>query len=104
MLCPYKGAALSTLERIKGTVTSYYVNQIYKNEQYNLYWFINSKGYVHVLKPCKVLLNGKFLHYAIEDNLLTTDNMVQSKGTDGKYSTRKETIEELERRLHNERL
>lgn len=30
MLCPYKGAALSTLERIKGTVTSYYVNQIYK--------------------------------------------------------------------------
>lgn len=30
--------------------------------------------------------------------------MVQSKGTDGKYSTLKETIEELERRLHNERL
>ena len=45
MLCPYKGAALLTLERIKGTVTSYYVNQIYKNEQYNLYWFINSKEY-----------------------------------------------------------
>lgn len=104
MLCPYKGAALSTLERIKGAVTSYFVNQIYKNEQYNLYWFINSKGYVHVLKPCKVLLNGKFLHYAIEDNLLTTDNMVQSKGTDGRYGTLKEVIEELERRLHNERL
>lgn len=100
MLCPYKGAALLTLEKIKGTVTSYYVNQIYKN----LYWFINSKGYVHVLKPCKVLLNGRFLHYAIEDNLLTTDNMVQSKGRYGKYSTLKETIEELERRLHNEKL
>lgn len=42
----------------KATVTSYYVNQIYKNEQYNLYWFINSKEYAHVLKPCKVLLNG----------------------------------------------
>ena len=50
MLCPYKGAALLTLEKIKGTVTSYYVNQIYKNEQYNLYWFINSKGYAHVLR------------------------------------------------------
>lgn len=72
MLCPYKGAALLTLEKIKGTVTSYYVNQIYKNEQYNLYWFINSKGYAHVLKPCKVLLNGRFLHYAIEDNDLST--------------------------------
>lgn len=36
MLCPYKGAALLTLERIKGAVTSYYVNQIYKNKQYRL--------------------------------------------------------------------
>ena len=104
MLCPYKGAAILTLEKIKGTVTSYYVNQIYKNEQYNLYWFINSKGYAHVLNPCKVLLNGRFLYYAIEDNLLTTDNMVQSKGTNGEYSTLKETIEELERRLYNEKL
>ena len=52
-----------------------------------------------MLKPCKVLLNGKFLHYAIEDNLLTTDNMVQSKGTDGRYGTLKEVIEELERRV-----
>ena len=53
---------------------------------------------------CKVLLNGRFLNYAIEDNLLTTDNMVQSKGSDGEYSSLKEVIEELERRLHNERL
>ena len=39
-----------------------------------------------------------------DDDVLTTDNMVQSKGTNGEYSTLKETIEELERRLHNEKL
>ena len=40
----------------------------------------------------------RILHYAIEDNLLTTDNMVQSKGSNGNYTTIQEVIEELERR------
>ena len=94
----YSGEALATMEKIMGDTTSYYPNKVYKNEEYNLYWFINSKGYMHVLKPCKVTLDGKILHYAIEDNLLTTDNMVQSKGSNGNYTTIQEVIEELERR------
>ena len=94
----YSGEALATMEKIMGNTTSYYPNKVYKNEEYNLYWFINSKGYMHVLKPCKVTLDGKLLHYAIEDNLLTTDNMVQSKGSNGNYTTVQEVIEELERR------
>ena len=95
----YNGEALATMEKIMGDTTSYYPNKVYKNEKYNLYWFINSKGYMHVLKPCKVTLDGKLLHYAIEDNLLTTDNMVQSKGNNGNYTTVQEVIEELERRV-----
>ena len=94
----YSDEALATMEKIMGDTTSYYPNKVYKNEEYNLYWFINSKGYMHVLKPCKVTLDGKILHYAIEDNLLTTDNMVQSKGSNGNYTTIQEVIEELERR------
>ena len=94
----YSGEALATMEKIMGDITSYYPNKVYKNEEYNLYWFINSKGYMHVLKPCRVTLDGKLLHYAIEDNLLTTDNMVQSKGSNGNYTTVQEVIEELERR------
>ena len=94
----YSGEALATMEKIMGNITSYYPNKVYKNTEYNLYWFINSKGYMHVLKPCKVTLDGKLLHYAIEDNLLTTDNMVQSKGSNGNYTTIQEVIEELERR------
>lgn len=95
----YSGEALATMEKIMGNITSYYPNKVYKNTEYNLYWFINSKGYMHVLKPCKVTLDGKLLHYAIEDNLLTTDNMVQSKGNNGNYTTIQEVIEELERRV-----
>ena len=95
----YTGKALETKEKIMGRVSSYYPNKLYKNAEYNLYWFINSKGYIHVLKPCRVTLDGKFLHYAIEDNLLTTDNMIQSKGSSGNYTTVTEVIEELERRV-----
>ena len=94
----YSGEALATTEKTMGNITSYYPNKVYKNAEYNLYWFINSKGYMHVLKPCRVTLDGKLLHYAIEDNLLTTDNMVQSKGSNGNYTTIQEVIEELERR------
>lgn len=32
-------------------VKIYYPNQTYKNNQYSIYWFINSKGYLHVLIP-----------------------------------------------------
>lgn len=95
----YTGKALETKEKIMGNITAYYPNKLYKNEEYNLYWFINSKGYMHILKPCRVTLDGKFLHYAIEDNLLTIDNMVQSKGSNGNYNTVAEVIDELERRV-----
>ena len=95
----YSGEALATKEKIMATITVYTVNQVYKNHEHNIYWFINSKGYMHVLKPCRVTLDGKFLHYAIEDNLLTTDNMVQSKGSNGNYETVTEVLEELERRI-----
>ena len=95
----YSGEALATKEKIMATITVYTVNQVYKNHEHNIYWFINSKGYMHVLKPCRVTLDGKFLHYAIEDNLLTIDNMVQSKGSNGNYETVQEVIEELERRV-----
>ena len=93
------GEALVTIEKIMDDTTSYYPNKVYKNAEYNLYWLINSKGYIHVLKPCKVTLEGKLLHYVIEDNLLTADNMVQLKGSNGNYTTVQEVIEELERRI-----
>ena len=92
----YKGEAFVTMEKIMGDRKAYEPNKVYKNTEYNLYWFINSKGYMHILKPCKVMFDGKLSHYAIEDNLLTKKNMVQSKGNNGSYTTVAEVIKELE--------
>jgi hypothetical protein len=95
----YSGDALNTMEKITGNITTYEVNKVYKNTEYNIYWFINQNGYIHVLRPCKITIDGKVLHYSIEDNLLTKDNMLKSKGNSGDYKTVDEVLEELERRV-----
>ena len=95
----YCGEALATKDKIMGTVNAYYVDQVYKNTEHNIYWFINKHGYMHILKPCRVRLDGKPIHFAIEDYLLTKDNMLQSKGFTGNYETIEAVIEELEHRL-----
>ena len=94
----YSGEALATMEKIMATITAYTVNKVYKNQEHNIYWFINQNGYMHILRPCNVRLDGKHLYFAIEDYLLTKDNMLQSKGHNGRYESIQATIEELERR------
>ena len=95
----YSGEALATMEKIMATTTVYTVNKVYKNHEHNIYWFINQNGYMHILRPCNVMLDGKHLYFAIEDYLLTKDNMLQSKGHNGRYDSIQSTIEELERRV-----
>ena len=95
----YSGEALKTKEKVQGKIYSYYVNQLYKNEEYNIFWFINKHGYMHILKPCNVRLNGEHLYYAIEDYLLTKDNILQSKGCEGRYETIEAVIKELKNRI-----
>lgn len=83
----YKGDAFITYKNIKSTVMSYTVNKVYKNNEYDIYWYINQNGYMHILRPCNVRLNGKHTYYTIEDYLLTIDNMLESKGHIGEYET-----------------
>ena len=90
------GEALATMENIKGDINAYKANKVYKNGQHNIYWYINQNGYMHILRPCRNTLNGKLLHYSIEDYLLTKDNMLQSKSVNGQYETIQKAIEELE--------
>ena len=73
----YSGEALATMEKIMATITAYTVNKVYKNQEHNIYWFINQNGYMHILRPCNVRLDGKHLYFAIEDYLLTKNNMLQ---------------------------
>ena len=95
----YSGEALATKEKIMATISSYTTNTVYKNQEHNIYWFINNNGYMHILRPCNVRLDGKHLYFAIEDYLLTKDNMLQSKGHNGRYETIESVIEELENRI-----
>ena len=95
----YSGETFTTVKKIMSTITVYTVNKVYKNYEYNIYWFINQSGYMHILRPCDVRLNKKHLYFAIEDYLLTKDNMLISKGHNGRYESIQAVIEKLEQRL-----
>ena len=41
-------------------------------------------------------MDGKIIYYAIEDYLLTKDNMLESKGHNGRYESVQAVVEELE--------
>ena len=95
-ICVYSKKALETMEKIMGSVKSYYPNKVYKNEQYNIYWFINSKGYMHVLRLSKVIINGELSGYAINDFMLTKDNMLYDKGMIFQADTPQKIVYRLE--------
>lgn len=92
----YSGESLKTMEKIMDNVRSYYPNQAYKNNQYNIYWFINSKGYLHVLRPSIEKMNGRIINYIIKDFMLTKDNMLQDKGVLHRFGTIEEVCNKME--------
>ena len=96
MIGVYSGESLKTMEKIMGNVRSYYSNHKYKNNQYNIYWFINSKGYLHVLRPSIEKMNGRIVNYIIKDFMLTKDNMLQDKGVLHRFSTIEEVYNKME--------
>ena len=96
MIGVYSGESLKTMEKIMDNVRSYYPNQTYKNNQYNIYWFINSKGYLHVLRPSIEKMNGRIINYIIKDFMLTKDNMLQDKGVLYRFNTIEEVYDNLQ--------
>ena len=102
MIIPYNNDSLETMEKITDNKKSWYANALYKNITHNIYWYINKKGYLHILRPCKVTMNQRILHYGIEDFMLTKDNMLKSMATNGIYKTIEECIEFLNGQLINE--
>lgn len=95
----YSGESLATYEKVMDGMRTYTPNKVYKNEKYSIYYFVNNHGYMHILKPYAVKMDGKILYYAIEDYLLTKDNMLQSKGWNGEFTSVQAVIEELEHRI-----
>lgn len=94
----YTGEAAKTKEMIEEGRKDITLNTLYKHSR-GFYWKVNSRGYIHVILPGKVTLNGKFSHYEVQDYLLTGYNTLRVKSAYGNYDTRKECIEEIGKEL-----
>lgn len=101
MSSPYDSRTEETRNKILEGRTSWNTNRVYKNNTYGWYWYINQKGYYHILKPCKINYDGQFSHYEIEDILLKADNTTSSK-TYGYYKTKEECIQAIEKDMIKE--
>ena len=98
MLAPYDNRTEETRRRIYGNRESYIPNKVYKSAEGGFYFYINTKGYYHILKPCRVRYDGEFSHYEITDSLLTKENTLREVSSRGYYKTREECIQAIERK------
>ena len=73
----YSGKALDTMERVMGDIN----------------WYINNRGYMHILRPGRVRMNGQLIGYAINDYMLSKDNMLEDKGYNKIYDTLDQLVE-----------
>ena len=92
----YKGAALATYEKIQAGIDNIYINKVYQSKAAKCLFYINNKGYMHILTAGKTILNGKIIGYHLSDNLLTNDNMIQDNGN---YTKDYKTIQELQKTI-----
>lgn len=88
----YQGAALATYEKIQKGINNIYINKIYKSQTAAALFFINSRGYLHILTPGKTNLNGRTVGYHLTDYILTDKNELKDNGD---YTRDFNTVQEL---------
>ena len=69
---------------------------IISQQKEKFYFYINTKGYYHIIIPSKVNFNGKFAYYQIVDYLLTKDNMLKECSRYGKYNNIEDLAKAIE--------
>lgn len=99
MNSPYDCRTEEVRRKINGERCSYYTNKYYKSATGDFYYYINSKCWYHIIKPCRIKYNGEFSHYEIQDCLLTKENTIREIKCCGYYKTREECIAEIEKNL-----
>jgi hypothetical protein len=99
MLIPYTGAALASYKKIH-VLSSYKINELYPFK--DTFYYINSKGYMHILLLSALNYRGSKRYY-ISDNLLTKDNMIKETGQHSRlYDTKQAAIEFILQEASNE--
>lgn len=94
MMFPYSGKTLETFSKAF-PFSSYIPNRVYCNP-YGRYVYVNTKGYLHALIPCKVCEDDVVVGYEINDYMLTKDGEMKFKKSVGGWSsTREECIEKI---------
>ena len=99
MVSPYNKLTENTRERIMGRRSSYYENKYYKSAEGNFYFYINRKGYYHIVKPCRIIYDGAFSHYQIVDYILTPQDTLKETKSYGCYETKEECIKRIEENM-----
>ena len=95
MISPYDNRTEDTRNRICGNRKSYVLNKHYKSSEGDFYFYINTKGYFHILRPCKVKFDGIFSHYEIVDYLLTKYGTLKETKSYGCFKTKEEAVENM---------
>lgn len=75
---PYRGEALKTYEKITEGLTAYATGKIYVNVKYGIFFYINQKHFLHVLKLTRESFNGKY-YYSVNDWILTPQNVLEDR-------------------------
>lgn len=96
MVGKYNGDAFKTYEKIIDGMKVFVPNKVCKNQNHNIYYYINNHGYIHILKPNKITIDGKILYFTIGDYLLTKNNTLQAKKHYEKFRTLKDAKNKLE--------
>lgn len=103
MLSPYDSKTEMTRNRILGydrrMYFSYCPNKYYRSAEGNFYFYINTKEFYHIVRPCKIKYDGKFSHYEIVDYLLTKDDTLKEIKCYGNYRTKEDCIAKIEENL-----
>lgn len=95
MVSPYDYRTEEIRKKILGNKKSYISNKYYKSAEGDFYYYINTKGYYHIITPRKVKFNGNFF-YEIVDYLLTKDNMLKEISNYGNFDNIKDLVKTIE--------
>lgn len=99
MTSPYDNRTENTRNLIIGDRYSHYENKYYLSANGKFHYYINRKGYIHIVKPCRIRYDGEFSHYEISNYLLTPEDTIRETKCGGYYKTREECIAAIEENL-----
>jgi hypothetical protein len=75
----YTGAAKKTLDQLTAGIDNVYINRIYYNKKSNVFWWLNSKNYLHAYIFDNIDTNvGKFKGWV--EYMLTDSNTLKDTG------------------------